>query len=233
MSQNEVNKVEPTEEVAVKTKGKRSPTNLWATVVMIVLGVLAVVIILMAIIPKSYAIELPENEPNYLQLYQNSSSPKATLYRDSDEELYNSVWDAFNDSFKQSSLSALFQEQLTNNVTYNYIGTNTKSLSSIASDNDYVLGLVYSDLQTLYKDGDAYVCEELKTNSQYTDGVVTFRKLWVTVNNVNGVTEVNFYVQRVTSETSSQSSYAVLQITTKGLQSDLVTAIADAIEEKA
>lgn len=232
MSQKELNQQQPiTEDVVMKTKTRRSPTNLWATVVMIVLGILAVVIILMAIIPKSYAIELPENQPNYLNIYQGSSTAKATLYKDVDEELYNAIWDAFNGSFKQSSLSALFQEQLTNDITYKYIGSN-KSLSSITSENDYVLGLVYSNTQTLYKDGKAYVCDELKGNSQYTDGVVTFKKLWVTVNNDNGVTEVNIYVQRMTNETASQSNYAILQIITKGLQSELVNVLADAIQQK-
>ncbi len=226
--ENQVN-----ENVVVKTKGRMGKANIWATVVMIVLGILAVVTILMAIIPKSYAIELPKENPNFINIYQTSTTPKATLFNDEDKELYDELWDAFNSSFKQSSLSALFQKELGNTVDYNYVGSNTKSLSSLTSDNNFVLGFVYADVQTLYKDGDPYVCEELKTNSNYTDGVVTFKKIWVTVNDVEGVNEVKFYVQKMVSAGSSESTYAVLEISTKGLQSELVDVINKVITEKA
>lgn len=231
MNETTQNINESKDEVVVSTKRKTPKANLWATVVMIVLGLLAVVIIVMAIVPKSYAIELPETQPVHLVIYQNSSNAPTTVYRDVDKDLYDDMWKAFNDSFSQSSLSALFQDELTNNITYRYVGNNL-SLSTIAQNNDYVLGLEYSDTQTLYRDGEPCVCDELKTNSNYTDGVVTFKKLWVTVNSASGVNEVNFYVQRMVSANSTSSNYAVYQITTKGLQSNLVETIVDAIEAK-
>ena len=218
------------ENFVMKTKKPMSKANLWATIVMCVLGVLAVVTIVMAIVPKSYAIEMPKTNPNYIYIYQGTTTPKATLYEDTDKDLYDELLDAFNGSFSQSALSALFQKELGNTIEYNYIGS--KTLSNITSSNDFVLGFVYSDVQTLYKDGKPYADDALMSNSNYTDGVVTFKKLWITVNQVDGVGQVKFYVQKMVSEGSSESTYAILEISTKGIQSELVDVINKVITEK-
>ena len=218
------------ENFVMKTKKPMSKANLWATIVMCVLGVLAVVTIVMAIVPKSYAIEMPKTNPNYIYIYQGSTTPKVTLYEDTDKDLYDELLDAFNGSFSQSALSALFQKELGNTIEYNYIGS--KTLSNITSSNDFVLGFVYSDVQTLYKDGKPYANDALMSNANYTDGVVTFKKLWITVNQVDGVGQVKFYVQKMVSEGSSESTYAILEITTKGIQNELVDVINKVITEK-
>ena len=218
------------ENFVMKTKKPMSKANLWATIVMCVLGVLAIVTIVMAIVPKSYAIEMPKTNPNFIYIYQGSTTPKVPLYEDIDKDLYDELLDAFNGSFSQSALSALFQKELGNTIEYNYIGS--KTLSNITSSNDFVLGFVYSDVQTLYKDGKPYADDALMSNSNYTDGVVTFKKLWITVNQVDGVGQVKFYVQKMVSEGSSESTYAILEISTKGIQSELVDVINKVITEK-
>ena len=217
------------ENFVMKTKKPMSKANLWATIVMCVLGVLAIVTIVMAIVPKSYAVEMPKVNPNFIYIYQDSASHKAVLYEDADKDLYDELLDAFNGSFSQSALSALFQKELGNAVEYSYLGS--KTLTNIASSNDFVLGFVYSDVQTLYKDGKPYVEDKLTSNN-YPNGVVTFKKLWITVNQVDGVGQVNFYVQRMVSEGSSESSSAVLEISTKGIQNELVDVINKVITEK-
>lgn len=220
------------ENFVMKTKKPMSKANLWATIVMCVLGVLAVVTIVMAIVPKSYAIEMPKTNPNYIYIYQGSTTPKVTLYEDTDKDLYDELLDAFNGSFSQSALSALFQKELGNTIEYNYIGSKTLSNITNSNINDFVLGFVYSDVQTLYKDGKPYVDDALMSNANYTDGVVTFKKLWITVNQVDGVGQVKFYVQKMVSEGSSESTYAILEISTKGIQSELVDVINKVITEK-
>ena len=218
------------ENFVMKTKKPMSKANLWATIVMCVLGVLAVVTIVMSIVPKSYAIEMPKTNPNYIYIYQGSTTSKVPLYEDIDKDFYDELLDAFNGSFSQSALSALFQKELGNTIEYNYIGS--KTLSNITSSNDFVLGFVYSDVQTLYKDGKPYANDALMSNANYTDGVVTFKKLWITVNQVDGVGQVKFYVQKMVSEGSSESTYAILEISTKGIQSELVDVINKVITEK-
>ena len=220
------------ENFVMKTKKPMSKANLWATIVMCVLGVLAVVTIVMAIVPKSYAIEMPKTNPNYIYIYQGSTTPKATLYEDTDKDLYDELLDAFNGSFSQSALSALFQKELGNTIEYNYIGSKTLSNITNSNINDFVLGFVYSDVQTLYKDGKPYVDDALMSNANYIDGVVTFKKLWITVNQVDGVGQVKFYVQKMVSEGSSESTYAILEITTKGIQNELVDVINKVITEE-
>ena len=220
------------ENFVMKTKKPMSKANLWATIVMCVLGVLAVVTIVMSIVPKSYAIEMPKTNPNYIYIYQGSTTPKVTLYEDTDKDLYDELLDAFNGSFSQSALSALFQKELGNTIEYNYIGSKTLSNITNSNSNDFVLGFVYSDVQTLYKDGKPYANDALMSNANYTDGVVTFKKLWITVNQVDGVGQVKFYVQKMVSEGSSESTYAILEISTKGIQSELVDVINKVITEK-
>ncbi len=220
------------ENFVMKTKKPMSKANLWATIVMCVLGVLAVVTIVMAIVPKSYAIEMPKTNPNYIYIYQGSTTPKVTLYEDTDKDFYDELLDAFNGSFSQSALSALFQKELGNTIEYNYIGSKTLSNITNSNSNDFVLGFVYSDVQTLYKDGKPYANDALMSNANYTDGVVTFKKLWITVNQVDGVGQVKFYVQKMVSEGSSESTYAILEISTKGIQSELVDVINKVITEK-
>ena len=220
------------ENFVMKTKKPMSKANLWATIVMCVLGVLAVVTIVMAIVPKSYAIEMPKTNPNYIYIYQGSTTPKVTLYEDTDKDFYDELLDAFNGSFSQSALSALFQKELGNTIEYNYIGSKTLNNITNSDGNDFVLGFVYSDVQTLYKDGKPYVDDALMSNANYTDGVVTFKKLWITVNQVDGVGQVKFYVQKMVSEGSSESTYAILEISTKGIQSELVDVINKVITEK-
>ncbi len=218
------------EDVVLKTKEPFSRTNILATVMICILGVLAIVTIIMAIVPKSYAVHLSDNNPHYIFIYEGSSTPATTLFADEHKEDYDKLLSAYEKSFKQSSLSALFQKELFNKIEYDYLGTNDKTLSNIVTSNDYVLGFVYSQEQTLYRNGDPYVCEELKYLSQYKDGVVKFKKVWITVNNENGVNTVNFYFQRLASEGGSESSYAILQITTKGLQENLFNTIEEILK---
>ena len=217
------------EDVVLKTKEPFSRTNILATVMICILGILAIVTIIMAIVPKSYAVHLSDNDPNYITIYEGSSTLATTLFADEHKEDYDKLLSAYEKSFKQSSLSALFQKELSNKIEYNYLG-NRKTLSNIVTSNDYVLGFVYSQEQTLYRNGDPYVCEELKYLSQYKDGVVKFKKVWITVNNENGVNTVNFYFQRLASEGSSESSEAILQITTKGLQENLFNTIEEILK---
>lgn len=231
MDNNQLKQEKFDEKVVMKTKKKMTKSKIVAMAVMGVLGALAIAIILMSIIPKSYAVELPKTDPSYVYIYEGSSSAKTTVYKDSDEKLYSKLMDAFDQSFSQSTLSALFQKELGNKVTYDYIGTNTKTLKNIADENQYVLGFTYADLQTLTKNGKDYVCDELKNNSAYENGVVKFQTLWVTVNKVEGVSELSIYVRRIIPD--SQTNYAILKITTKSIQSELADVIADIILEKA
>ena len=240
MDNQQINENNFNENVVMKTKKKMTKSKMVAMAVMGVLGALAIAIILMAIIPKNYASGLPSylfgcsstdsDAPSYVYIYEGSSTAKEVLYKDSDAKFYNELMEAFDKSFSQSSLSALFQKELSNDIDYDYIGTNSKTLSNIASENQYVLGFTYADYQTLTKNGKDYVCKELSGSSAYEDGIVKFKTLWITVNNVEGVSDVNIYVRRILPD--SETNYAIIKISTKGLQSQLSKTVADIILEK-
>jgi len=221
--------------VEIQMKSRMSRTALASVITMCVLGVIAISVILTAIIPKSYAITLPKTEPSYVVIYKGSTTAVGQVYNDVDadknsaeQKKYNKLKKAFDDSFSTSTLDAFFEKELSNNVEYNYLGTNNKTLNNIVTNNEYVLELVYATEQTLQKGSKDYICEELSNSSSlYKDGIVKFKKLWVTVNNIDGINQVKFYVQRRVSETSSQSSYAVIEIVTKAQQEKLASVIAD------
>lgn len=221
--------------VEIKMKSRMSRTALASVIMMCVLGVLAISIILTAFIPKSYAITLPKTEPSYVVIYKGSTTAIGQVYNDVDadknskeQKSYNELKKAFDDSFTTSTLNAIFQKELSNKVDYNYLGTKNKTLNNIVTNNEYVLEFVYASEQTLQKGSKDFICPEFANSSSlYENGVVKFKKLWVTVNNVDGVNEVKFYVQRRVSETSSQSSYAVIEIVTKAHQSQLASVIAN------
>lgn len=221
--------------VEIQMKSRMSRTALASVIMMCVLGVLAISVILTAVIPKSYAITLPKTEPSYVQIYKGSTTAVGQVYNDADadkdskeQKSYNELKKAFDDSFSTSTLNAIFQKELTNKIEYNYLGTNNKTLNNIVTNNEYVLEFVYASEQTLKNGSKDFICSELANSSSlYEDGVVKFKKLWVTVNNIDGINEVKFYVQRRVSETSSQSSYAVIEIVTKAQQSKLASVIAN------
>ncbi len=221
--------------VEIQMKSRMSRTALASVIMMCVLGVLAISVILTAVIPKSYAITLPKTEPSYVQIYKGSTTAVGQVYNDADadkdskeQKSYNELKKAFDDSFSTSTLNAIFQKELTNKIEYNYLGTNNKTLNDIVTNNEYVLEFVYASEQTLKNGSKDFICSELANSSSlYEDGVVKFKKLWVTVNNIDGINEVKFYVQKRVSETSSQLSYAVIEIVTKAQQSKLASVIAN------
>ncbi len=220
--------------VEIKMKSRMSRTALASVIMMCVLGVLAISIILTAVIPRSYAITMPKTEPSYVVIYKGSTTAIGQVYNDADadkdskeQKSYNELKKAFDESFSTSTLNAIFQKELTNKIDYNYLGTTNKRLNNIVTNNEYVLELVYASEQTLKVGSKNYICSELVNSSLYEGGVVKFKKLWVTVNNIDGINQVKFYVQRRVNETSSQSSYAVIEIVTKAHQSKLASVIAD------
>lgn len=221
--------------VEIQMKSRMSRTALASVIMMCVLGVLAISVILTAVIPKSYAITLPKTEPSYVQIYKGSTTAVGQVYNDADadkdskeQKSYNELKKAFDDSFSTSTLNAIFQKELTNKIEYNYLGTSNKTLNNIVTNNEYVLEFVYASEQTLKNGSKDFICSELANSSSlYEDGVVKFKKLWVTVNNIDGINEVKFYVQKRVSETSSQLSYAVIEIVTKAQQSKLASVIAN------
>jgi hypothetical protein len=221
--------------VVVKTKTRMSRTQIASIITMCLLGIIAISIILTAIIPQSYAITLPKTEPSYVEIYKGSTSIEKYIYngakadKNSDQKkMYDKLMKAFDGSFTTSTLNAIFQKELSNNIEYNYLGTNNKTLSSIVSSNEYVLEFVWASEQTLQKGSKDYICDELATSSSlYENGVVKFKKMWVTVNNIEGATQVKFYIPRRVSETSEDSNYAVIEIVTKGYQSNLASVIAE------
>ena len=222
--------------VEIQMKSRMSRTALASVIMMCVLGVLAISVILTAVIPKSYAITLPKTEPSYVQIYKGSTTVVGQVYNDADagkdskeQKKYDELKKAFDDSFSTSTLNAIFQKELTNKIEYNYLGTNNKRLSAIVTDNEYVMEFVYASEQTLKKGAKDFICPELASSeSLYEGGVVKFKKLWVTVNNIDGINEVKFYVvQKRVNPTSSQLSYAVIEIVTKAQQSKLASVIAN------
>ena len=224
--------------VKIQMKSRMTRTALASVIMMCILAVLACSVVATAIIPKSYAVSAMSGvEPSYVKIYKGSTTVAGFVYNDIDadkeskqQKQYYELKKAFDDSFSTSTLNAIFQKQLSNKVEYNYLGTNSKTLNNIVTSNEYVLELVYASEQTLKQGSKDYICTELANSSSlYTDGIVKYKKLWVTVNNIDGINQVKFYVQRRVSETSSQSSYAVIEIVTKAQQSRLASVIADII----
>lgn len=220
--------------VNIEMKSKTTRMTIASMIVMGIVGVLAITIILMAIIPKSYAIDMPKDSPIYVRIYKGSTTSVCNVNRTDNKESkeqqrFEKFENSFKDSFKTSSLNALFQKSLISNIEYEY--QPSKYLSKIVGENDYVLELVYSGEQTLQKDGKDYIRDEYKESTVYPNGVITFEKLWVTVNKFEGINTVKIYVQK--KNTYGYSDQAVIEITTKGLQENLYNTITEIIDGKA
>lgn len=225
--------------VKVKMKTPMTRTAIVSMIVMIILGILALSVVFTAIIPRVYAVSPTNGDPNYLRLYKGSTTSVCQIYNDGvdkksqEQQYYNKLSKAIDDSFSTTTLNAIFQKEYSNKITYKYIGTNSVTLNKIVTNNEYVVEYVYATEQVLKKGSKDYICEELANSSSlYEDGIVKFKKAWMTVNNQDGINEVKYYIQRRVSENSSQSSYAVIEITTKAHQSELVKVIEEIINDK-
>ena len=186
-----------------------------ATVLMCVVGAIAVFVLVLGIAPKNFSIAV-NNSPDYITVFANksysmSSAKVLDSKVDAQKENYEKAYEAFNKSFKTSCLDALFQGVLTNGSSYEYT---TARLSQVVNENDLVIVFVYLDEQNLMKDGKNYY-----DSTRARD--IKFKKMWIAINNVNGFSEIKLYTQTLTDIDASESTSATTLIKTFAVQDSL------------
>lgn len=174
-----------------------------------VIGALALCLILLAIIPKSYNIGI-SNEPYKITVYDGSVNNKYECSNNASEtqkKNYNQIGDLYNKMFSTSSLNALFSRILFYAPYYDY---EYSRFSSLVSNNSYVIEFTYNDMQTLYKDGKPYTNPALN-GSSYVDNIATFQKVWIVINEFDGFGKITFYFENL-----DNTGYSIIKVETLG-----------------
>ena len=190
-------------------------SKILSNIVLGVIGFVAVAMILLAIIPKSYGIGV-SNEPYLMTIYGASTSASDSYSKNSTESekaVYEKIASLYNASLSTSSLNALFSKKILENATYDYSNTSLSAL--VSKSNSVVLEFKFTTLQTLYKDGAPYKNDRL-TNTFYTDNILTYGKVWIVVSDTNGLGTMDFYFQKLDTKGSpaSSSNYSIIKVST-------------------
>ena len=183
--------------------------NLISNIFLGVMGAVALCLVLLALIPKSYNIGI-NNEPYKISIYQGSSTAKYECSADASESQkknYNEIIDLYNSMFTTSSLNALFSKIISYSPDYDY---DTTTFYNLVTKSGYVLKFDYSEKQTLYKGGEPYTNSAL-TDSNYENKIATFNTLWIAINEFEGFNTITFYLQSLAT-----SSRAIIKVETLG-----------------
>lgn len=193
--------------------------RLVSNIILGIIGVLAIALIVMAIVPKSYSIGV-SSKPYQIAVYGNNSSSYQPFVNTGDlKDEYQKISKAYSNSFSTSSIDALFSKIITEKAEYGY--AENKSLYNIVSDASskgaIVMEFRFDKLHTLKKDGKAYKCSNYINNAVYKKGVITYSKVWIVVSDNNGFDDIEFYFQKVTNAddvNENTSTTASVKVTT-------------------
>jgi len=193
-----------------------------STIVFAICGALALALIVMAIVPKSFKPEI-NYQPDQIMIYNGKTTDPDTFIKNSEistiKEKYNKITDLLNNSFSTSSLNALFSGTIGNQIQYEY---DTTTFSSIVSNSTFVLEYYYTDLQKMMKEGKVFTSTSLSTYV-YENQELSYGKLWIAINNHTNFANVNIYVQKLNTKGDPRSTLtsSVYKLSTLGNTSAL------------
>lgn len=147
---------------------------------LVLIGLIVVAVIVLALIPKSFA----PNIGNPARIEISGTSSRIFSATDAnDKEIYDKILEAYNKTFTESALNALFQGRLCKNAEGKYQEDTLTYLSSLS---DY-LRFDYNEDKTI--------------NIQEKD--VTYRSIAIEMNDNNGMYEVKVYLLQTSGSTST------------------------------
>jgi len=192
--------------------------KLVSNIILGIIGVLALTLIVMAIVPKSFSVGV-SSKPYQIAVYNSSGSSYGDNYftnSGSRKDTYQKLSKLYRESFSTTSLDALFSKIISEKAEYEaeniYLNT---IISNANSKGAVVMEFMYNELQTLKKDGKAYKNNTLQS-PYYDNNVLKYGTVWIVVNDSNGFGEIEFYFQKLESSGNpmSSSTRAVIKVTT-------------------
>lgn len=205
--------------------------KLVSNIILGIIGALALALIIMAIVPKSFSIGV-SSKPYQITVYGTSSSSYERFVNSgTTQETYKELSKLYRESFSTSSINALFSKTISNEAVYTY--DTSDYLNVIFSKGGIVMEFKFNELQTLKKNGKPYVNEALKNNDKYTNGVLTYGKVWISINDTNGFETITFYFQRLSEVGNpvSSSTSTILKVETLANTHNLYKALQEVRNE--
>jgi len=176
-------------------------------VALCLIGVIAGVIIVFAVVDKNYNPNLLT--PDYIQICINKTNDTNVESYDKNDSIserkavYDKVMELYNDSFSQKIMSGIFQGIVFSNTQIVRQGVSIDTLLA----NGTFIGFNYNDTQVLKLNGEIYSYKG-ETNIEY-------KTLYVEVLNTSAMTDINIYVKKIDSD------YSYYRFVVKAEQSEL------------
>jgi len=146
------------------------------------IGVIAIATIVMACINKSYEPNL--NTPDMIAVSANGQT-----YESTDTDVFDSLLQEYKDSFKESSINALFQGRIANGAEGKYLEDVITSLSSISS----YISLDYNTEQSITIQNEDFVYDRAVV-SLTTDTELNTVKIYLFA---PGTTATSYYIETI------------------------------------
>ena len=176
-------------------------------VALCLIGVIAGVIIVFAVVDKNYNPNLLA--PDYIQICINKTSNSNVESYDKNDSMserkavYDKVMKLYNESFSQKIMSGIFQGIVFSNTQIVRQGVSIDTLLT----NGTFIAFNYNDTQILKLNGEVY-SHKGETNIEY-------KTLYVEVLNSSAMTDINIYVKKI------DSNYSYYRFVVKAEQSEL------------
>ena len=121
---------------------------------LVIICALAITTIVLALVPKSYAVDF--EKPDYIVAYVNGKSETFDTSNEYSEEIYNTILTKFNEAFKESAINSLLQGRAGEKCEVEYRETNTSP--STTSSTKVYLKFCYNaaEEEVIKADGSTY-----------------------------------------------------------------------------
>lgn len=126
---------------------------------LVIICALAITTIVLALVPKSYAVEF--DKPDYIVAYINGKSETFDTSNDYSKKIYDTILDKFNEGFSESAINSLLQGRMGEKSEVEYNSSN--STPSTSSSSKVYLRFCYntSKEETVKEDGTKFAFTSL------------------------------------------------------------------------
>ena len=202
-------KVENKSEV-VNSASKSNTSRIVSIVLIVLFAVVTLAIVLCSFLPKAYNLDLANPDQIKIHMADTSNDAHGTVYIKGDERTgaeYNKIMSLYNDSFKTTVLSAVFQGKALTGVK---VEEGYKSLSDSSLKGSYYIEFMYDSAQKLMVNGKEYNANII-SDTDYISVVIE-------VNNTTSLSKINAYFKyRATGE----NNYSYVRLETYATQNAL------------
>lgn len=202
-------KVENKSEV-VNSASKSNASRIVSIVLIVLFAVLTIAIVASSFWPKSYNLGFEAPEQIKVHLADHDDTVNGTVYRKNDSrtgEQYDKIMSLYNDSFKTTVLSAVFQGKAFTGIK---VEEGYKSLSESSLKGSDYIEFMYSESQILIVNGKEYQASII-SDTNYISVVIE-------LNNSTSLSKINAYFKyRATGE----NNYSYVRLETYATQNAL------------